>query len=330
MSLGAPWRLILLAAVPALIVAYWWMQRRRSERAARLAAEGLVPTSDATRARRRRHLPFALFVAAIGLVAFALARPTMTITLPQRQGTVVLAFDVSNSMRAKDIEPTRIEAAKKAAIGFVDRQPRTIKVGVVAFGDSAVTVLRPSSDKEEVIAAIKRLSVSGGTSLGQGLYTSLSTIAGKALTFDEAALRSDAGGDVDIGYFGSSAIVLLSDGENTSELDPVKLADVASSAGVKVHAIGVGTKQGTVVQIDGFNVATALDAASLQKIADVTDGSYSEAADATTLASVYESVDLEFKHVKKPRETTAAFAFAGALLLAAGSILSIMWFGRVI
>jgi Ca-activated chloride channel family protein len=329
MSLGAPWRLILLAAVPALIVAYVWMLRRRSERAARLASEGLVPTSTAKRTRWRRHLPFALFVTAIGLVAFALARPTMTITLPQREGTVVLAFDVSNSMRAKDLEPTRIEAAKKAALGFVDRQPKTIKIGVVAFGDSAVTVLRPSSNKEEVIAAIKRLSVSGGTSLGQGLFTSLSAIAGKPLTFDESALQSDAG-DVDIGYFGSSAIVLLSDGENTSELDPLKLADVASTAGVKVHAIGVGTKQGTVVQIDGFNVATALDAATLQKIADVTDGSYSEAADAPALASVYKSVDLEFKHVRKPREVTAAFAFAGALLLAAGSVLSIVWLGRVI
>jgi Ca-activated chloride channel homolog len=330
MSLGAPWRLLLLAVVPALIVAYWWMLRRRSERAARLASEGLVPTSSARTRRWWRHLPFALFVTAIGLVAFSLTRPTMTITLPQRQGTVVLAFDVSNSMRAKDLEPTRIEAAKRAALEFVDRQPKTIKIGVVAFGDSAVTVLRPSSNKEEVTAAIKRLSVSGGTSLGQGLYTSLSAIAGKPLTFDEAALGTDAGGDVDIGYFGSSAIVLLSDGENTSQLDPLKLADVASAAGVKVHAIGVGTKEGTVVQIDGFNVATALDAATLQKIADVTDGSYSEAADATALASVYNSVDLEFKHVKKPREMTAAFALVGALLLAAGSVFSILWQGRVI
>ena len=105
MSLGSPWRLILLAAVPALIAAYWWMQRRRSERAARLASEGLVPTPAAKRTRWRRHLPFALFVTAIGLVAFALARPTMTITLPEREGTVVLAFDVSNSMRAKIIAP---------------------------------------------------------------------------------------------------------------------------------------------------------------------------------------------------------------------------------
>ena len=204
-------------------------------------------------------------MAALGLLAFALARPTMNVALPEREGTVILAFDVSNSMKAKDLEPTRIEAAKSAARAFVERQPRSIKIGVVAFGDSAVTVLRPSNDKDEVLAAINRLSVSGGTSLGQGLYTSLSAIAGKPLTIDESALESDSGRPVNIGYFGSSAIVLLSDGENTSRPDPLKLADVASTAGVHVHTIGVGTEKGTVVEIDGFSVATALDADMLKQ-----------------------------------------------------------------
>ena len=134
-----------------------------------------------------------------------------------------------------------------------------------------------------MIAAIKRLSVSGGTSLGQGLFTSLSAIAGKPLTIDESALESDAG-DVNIGFFGSSAIVLLSDGENTSRPDPLKLAEVASSAGVRIHAIGVGTTEGTVVQIDGFSVATALDEDLLKEIAEVTDGTYDQAGDAAALA----------------------------------------------
>ena len=139
----------------------------------------------------------------------------MSLALPQREGTVILAFDVSNSMRATDLEPTRIEAAKAAATAFAERQPRTIRIGVVAFGDSALTVLRPTDVKKDVVAAIRRLSPGGGTSLGQGLYTSLSAIAGKPLQIDESALESD-GGEVDIGFFGSSAIVLLSDGENTS------------------------------------------------------------------------------------------------------------------
>jgi Ca-activated chloride channel family protein len=328
MSLGSPWMLLTLVLVPALVLAYTWSLRLRARRAARLASEGLVPTA-ARGALRRRHIPFALFAVAIALISFGLARPTVNISLPEREGTVILAFDVSNSMRAKDLEPTRIDAAKAAARAFVERQPKTIRIGVVAFGDSAVTVLRPSSVKQDVIAAIERLSVSGGTSLGQGLFTSLSTIAGKPLTIDEDALDSDAGA-VNIGYFGSAAIVLLSDGENTTRLDPLKLAEVASTAGVRVHAIGVGTKAGTVVDVDGFKVATALDADLLTRIANVTDGTYNQAGNAAALTGVYKSIDLEFKQVKKPREVTAAFAAAGLLLLAAGSLLSIAWFGRVI
>jgi Ca-activated chloride channel family protein len=328
MSLASPWMLLCLACVPALVLAYMWALRLRAERAARLASEGLVPTT-AGRVRWRRHIPFAIFAAALALVCFALARPTVSLALPQRQGTVILAFDVSNSMRAKDLEPTRIDAAKAAATAFVERQPSSIRIGVVAFGDSAVTVLQPSNVKTDVIAAIKRLAVSGGTSLGQGLFTSLSAIAGKKLTIDESALESDAG-VVKIGFFGSSAIVLLSDGENTSRPDPLKLAEVASTAGVKIHAIGVGTKEGAVVEIDGFSVATALDEDLLKKIAEVTGGTYHQAGDAEALAGIYKSIDLEFKSVEKPREVTALFAAAGGLLLALGSALSIAWFGRVI
>ena len=329
MSLGSPWMLIALVCVPALVLAYAWTLRQRAERSARLASEGLVETSASVRVRWRRHIPFALFAAALALVCFALARPALSLALPERQGTVILAFDVSNSMRADDLEPTRIQAAKQAATAFVERQPRTIRIGIVTFGDGAVTALRPTKAKAAVLAAIKRLSVGGGTSLGQGLYTSLETIAGKPLTIDESALERDDGA-VDIGFFGSSAIVLLSDGENTSELDPLRIAEVASTAGVRVHAIGVGTEEGTVVEIEGFSIATALDEALLTEIAEVTDGSYQQAADATALERIYESIDLELKRVDERREVTALFAGASGLLLALGSVLSIAWFGRVI
>ena len=329
MSLKSPWMLLCLAFVLGLVLAYAWMLRLRAERTARLASEGLVQTAASRRARWRRHMPFALFAAAIALVCFALARPTMSLAIPQREGTVILAFDISNSMRAQDLEPTRLQAAKAAATAFVRRQPRSIRIGVVAFGDSAVTVVRPSNVEANAIAAIERLSVSGGTSLGQGLFTSLSAIAGKPLRIDESALERDDG-SVNIGYFGSSAIVLLSDGENTSRLDPLRLAEVASTAGVSIHAIGVGTKEGTVVQIDGFNLATALDEDLLKKIAEVTDGTYRRAGDANALEGIYESIDLEFKHVERPREVTALFAAGGVVLLVLGSVLSMAWFGRVI
>jgi len=328
MSFGAPWMLVFLAAVPLLVVGYAWTLRRRADRSAQLASEGLVATSTMRR-QRRRQIPFAFFAAGIALVAFGLARPTVDIAVPERQGTVILAFDVSNSMLAKDVKPTRLEAAKAAARTFVEHQPDTIKVGVVAFGDSAVTVLRPSGDKGAVVAAINRLSVGGGTSLGRGLFMSLSAIAGKPLQIAESQLDSDAG-TVKIGYYGSSAIVLLSDGENTTPPDPVALGEVASTAGVKIHTIGVGTKRGTVVEINGFNVATSLDADTLERIADTTDGTYHQAAGAAALTNVYKSIDLSFKRVKKPREITAAFAGIGALLLAVGSMLSILWLGRVV
>jgi Ca-activated chloride channel homolog len=329
MSLGSPWMLLALVLVPGLAVGYWWMLRRRAERVARLASEGLVPTTAGQRVRWRRHIPFALFALALVLVCFGLARPTVSLALPDREGTVILAFDVSNSMRAEDLEPTRIAAAKKAALAFVDQQPRTIRIGVVAFGDSAVTVLKPSKVREEVIAAIERLSVGGATSLGQGLFASLRAIAGKPLTLNESALDSDTG-QLDIGFFGSAAIVLLSDGENTSRPDPLDVAKVASTAGVPVHAIGIGTKQGTVIEVDGFNIATALDEGLLKEIANVTDGTYNHAADAAGLAKVYDSIDLEFKTTKKPREVTALFAAAGGVLLALGAFLSMSWFGRVV
>ena len=329
MSLRSPWMLVFLACVPVLVLAYAVAMRARAERAARLASEGLVPTSAGRRARWRRHVPFALFATAIALICFALARPTVSLALPERQGTVILTFDVSNSMRAGDIEPTRIAAAKAAAVAFAKRQPSSVRIGVVAFADSAVTVLRPTNVTADVIAAIKRLSVGGGTSLGQGILTSLDAIAGKKLTIDASALESDAG-SVKIGFFGSSTIVLLSDGENTSGPDPLSLAQVASTAGVRIHTIGLGTTQGTVVQIDGFSVATALDEDLLKKIAQVTDGTYDQATDARALAQIYKSIHLELKTVKKPREATALFASAGGLLLVLGSALSLAWFGRVI
>jgi Ca-activated chloride channel family protein len=321
--------LLCLACVPALVLVYVGAVRARAERAARLASEGLVQATSGRQAHWQRHVPFALFATAIALVCFALARPTVSLALPQREGTVILAFDVSNSMRAKDLQPTRIDAAKAAASAFAKRQPGSIRIGVVAFGDSGVTVLRSTNVKADVIAAIEHLSVGGGTSLAQGLLQSLSAIAGKKLTINAAALASDAG-SVKIGFFGSSAIVLLSDGENTSGLDPLSLAEVASTAGVHIHTVGIGTKEGTVVQIDGFSVATALDENLLKKIAQVTDGTYHQAGDAQTLAQIYNSIHLELRSVEKPREATALFASAGGLLLVLGSVLSLVWFGRVI
>jgi Ca-activated chloride channel family protein len=329
MSFASPWILVVLIVIPAIVAAYVSASRRRSKRAQELATQGLVLASPAARIGRRRHVPFGLFAVALTVLVVSMARPEMNLTTPHREGTVILAFDVSNSMSAKDIEPSRIEAAKTAARAFVKNQPSAIRIGVVAFGDGAVIVQQPTTTQADVIAAIDRLSVEGGTSLGEGLFESLNAIAGKPLTIDESALDSDTG-QVDIGYFGSATVVVLSDGENNGRPDPLTVAEIASAAGVHIHTIGIGTEAGTVVDIGGFNVATALDKDLLTKVASVTDGKYYDATDAAGLAQIYKTIHLEFKATTEYTEVTGLFAAVGLLLLVGGSLLSVLWFGRVV
>lgn len=329
MSFRDPWLLVLLALVPLMVAAYVRRVRRRARRAATLATQGIVVTGAVGRRRRLRHVPFALFTAALALLLVALARPEAEITVPRRVGTVVLAFDVSNSMRAKDLEPTRLDAAKTAARAFVDEQPSTIRIGVVSFGDGAAILQQPTDRRADVLAAIDRLSVGGGTSLGQGLYSALSAIAGKPIAIDETALASDSA-EVDIGYYGSATVVLLSDGENTGRPDPAAVADLASIAGVQVDTIGVGTEDGTDVAIEGFTVATRLDRAVLEQIATATDGTYFEATDTESLTEIYRSIDLELTNESERTEITALLTVVATVLLAAGALLSVRWSGRVV
>ncbi|MDQ4090405.1 MAG: VWA domain-containing protein [Actinomycetota bacterium] len=329
MTFGAPWVLALLPAVAALVVAYVRARRRRAGRAAALAEQGLVPTPGPSTRRVRRHVPFALFVAALTLLVVGMAQPMTTVKTPRREGTVILALDVSNSMKADDIKPNRMDAAKAAARAFVERQPSEVRLGVVAFGDGAVVVQTPTNAHADVLRSIDRLSSQGGTSMGQALVTSLGAIAGKPVAIDLEAVASDSAA-VDIGYFGSASVVLFSDGEETSQPDPVAVAEVASVAGVRVHTIGVGTPEGAVVQVDGFSVATALDSELLEEVASVTDGSYHQADDAAGLAEVSDTIDLRFKLVSEHIEVSGLFAAAGAVLLAVGALLSILWFARVV
>jgi Ca-activated chloride channel family protein len=328
MTFRWPLALGLLLLVPVLVSAYASSRRQRGRRSAALAAQGLIATSSTARLGIRRHVPFALFAAALAVLLVGVARPMTTVKTPRREGTVILALDVSNSMKATDIKPTRIAAAQAAAREFVRLQPPQVRIGVVALGDGAVTVQPPTTTHGDAVRAIDRLAVGGGTSLGRGLVTALSAIAGKPVTVDPEALASDAA-NVDIGFFGSASVVLFSDGEETSEPDPRLVAEVASVAGVRVHTIGIGTEGGTVVQVDGFNVATALDRDLLEEIAKTTDGSYHEADDAAGLAAISKTIDLHFKIVSQHTEVTALFSAAGIALLLIGAVLSVVWFGRV-
>jgi Ca-activated chloride channel family protein len=248
---------------------------------------------------------------------------------PHREGTVILAFDVSTSMAAKDLAPTRLDAAKAAAKNFVAKQPSSIRLGVVAFGDSAVISQQPTDDRAQVLAAIGRLTPQGGTALGRGIVSSISAIAGKPISVDETGQDGTAGGE-DIGYYGSAAVVLLSDGENTTDPDPLVLADLASTAGVRIYPIGLGSPQGTVLDVDGFQISTALDEATLKQIAETTDGTYYSASDTAALSKIYSSIDLAWTARTERREITSWFAAAAAVLLLLGAGVSVVRSGRVV
>lgn len=328
MSFEWPLLLLSLLAVPVLVVAYRAQLRRRDERREQLSSEGLVAAAAGRRDRWRHVAPLLLLVALTLLLA-SLARPAATVAEPRREGTVILAFDVSTSMAAKDMAPTRLDAAKAAAKTFVAKQPSSIRLGVVAFGDSAVISQQPTDDRARVLAAIDRLTPQGGTALGRGIVSSISAIAGKPISVDETGEDGTADGE-DIGYYGSAAVVLLSDGENTTDPDPLVLAELASTAGVRIYPIGLGSPQGTVLEVDGFQISTALDEATLKQIADTTDGTYYSASDTKGLSKVYSSIDLAWTARTERREVTSWFAAAAAILLLLGAGVSVVRSGRVV
>ncbi len=329
MSFRSPWMLAALVVVPAIVAAYVAATRRRARRTEALAAQGLVAAPVAGRTRWGRHVPFALFATALTVLTVALARPSTTVRTPRREGTVVIALDVSNSMRATDARPSRIEAAKALAQAFVKQQPAAMRIAVVAFGDGAVVVQAPTKVHADALAAIDRVAVGGGTSIGQGLLTSLNTIAGKPIAIDEEALRSDDG-EVDVGYFGGTTVVVLSDGENINRPDPLAVAQVASVAGVRVHAIGVGTEAGTVLPVDGFSVATALNRELLEQVASLTDGTYHAADDAGGLAAISKTIELRFKLVSEHTEVTGLLCAVAVVLLLIGAATSMQRLGRIV
>jgi Ca-activated chloride channel homolog len=328
MTFSSPGMLVALVAVPALLIGYRRMLRGQGRRRADLAALGLA-TPTPTRPDRARHVAPVLLGAAFTLMFLALARPVASVAEPRREGTVILAFDVSTSMAAKDTAPTRLEAAKAAARGFVAKKPSSIRMGVVAFGGSALVAQQPSTDKREVLSAINRLAPQGDTAIGRGILISLGAIAGKVIT---AAGDTEAGNpdETPIGYYGGSAIVILTDGENTGEPDPLELANLASTAGVRIHPIGLGSTSGSVLQVDGFSIATALNEDTLKQIAQTTGGTYHSAADPGALAQVYDSIELTWTSRTVPREVTSLVAALATLLLLAGAGLSVLRSGRVI
>jgi len=328
MSLTFPWALIALLVLPILVWRYRALLARQDERAAALARTGLVAARPAG-ARRGRHVVPLLLAAGLVALIVAASGPVATLRQVHREGTVILAFDVSNSMRAADVDPDRLSAAKEAARRFVATQPRNVRIGVVAFSDTGIVTQAPTDDAVAIGAAIDRLASRGGTAIGQGIFVGLKAISGNTLQVDPEQLAEDPE-NVDIGYYGSGRIVLLSDGENTGDLDPMAMARLASVAGVRVETIGLGEPGGADVEIDGVTQHTALDEETLRQIAAATDGHYQRAESAQQLGDIYAGLDLELVSRREPTELAPYITLLAILIVLTGVGISLIRTGKVI
>ena len=321
-----PWVLLSLLALPLCVLGYIRLQRRRSTAAAGLGSMGAAPGGTAALAGRRRHVPPTILLVGVALLVVATARPQLTLPLPRMEGTVVLAMDVSASMAADDVEPNRMEAAKLAAKSLAERRPDSAMMAVVAFGEGGLIVQPPTGDDDAVNATIDRLVPQSGTSMGRGLLTALNLVApepgtgtGEASESEETATR---------GTFAPAIIIMLTDGENTEAPDPLEVAQLAIEQGVRIHTVGVGTEQGTAVEVDGFSLFTQLNEPVLQQISLLAEGTYFRLEDRDDIPSVYEELETEFVVESREVEVTSAVGGIGALLLLASGALSLFWFGR--
>jgi len=336
MSFIWPTLLLALLSVPLLVLLYLQMQARRRRFAARYGSLGLVHDAMGTGIGFRRHIPALIFLGGITILIFSLARPQATVSVPKIEGTVILTFDVSGSMAADDFQPTRMEAAKVAAQQFVENQPSGVALGVVVFSDGGISVQPPTHERSETLATIERLVPRRGTSIGNGILVALNTIAVDAgdppiLNTSSSAEGGEAVEPVEApqGWYPSAAIVLLTDGENNEEPDPVMAAELAADLGVRVYTVGIGSPEGAVIEVEGFSVHTRLDEPMLQYIASETGGGYYNAGNEEQLRRIYD--DLEPKLSIKPEEIemTSIFAGLGMIVFLVGGMLSLLWFGHV-
>lgn len=319
------WALLSLLALPLCVWIYLRLQRRRSAGAAAIGSMAIARGGTASSVGWRRHLPPLILLAGVALLAVASARPQLTLPLPRLEGTVVLAMDVSASMAADDVEPSRMEAAKLAAKVLAERRPDSAMIGVVAFGEGGLIVQAPTDDAEALDATIGRLVPQSGTSLGRGMMTALNLAAPGT---GPGSTQPPGGNEVAQGVFAPAIVVMLTDGENTEPPDPAEVAQLAIDRGVRVHTIGVGTPQGTAVEIDGFSLFTQLNEPALQEISLLTEGTYLRLDDLDDIPAVYDELGAEFVVRSREVEVTSLVGGISALLLLISGALSLFWFGR--
>lgn len=342
-----PQFLWLLTAVPLLVLAYLWLLGRKKKLAVRYASLSIVREAMGAGQTIRRHIPPFLFLLAIIALLLAAARPTAVVLLPSNQQTIILAMDVSGSMRASDVKPTRLAAAQAAAKGFLKALPRTVKVGIVAFAGSAQVAQLPTTNREDLYTAIDAFQLQRGTATGNGIVMSLATLfpdggididrigapsrlRGMAIEQAGRPASGDEPAPVTPGSYSSAAIIMLTDGQRTSGVDPLAAAKLAADRGVRVYTVGIGTVDGEVIGFDGWSMRVRLDEETLKAVANKTQAEYFYAGTATDLKKVYDALSSRLIVEKKETEISALFALAAAVLALLSAGLSIAWFNRIL
>jgi len=340
----------LLLALPLLVLLYLWLLKRRKATALHYPGLGLVRAAMTPANRWRRHVPPALFLLALACLLLAASRPLAILTLPSQQQTIILAIDVSGSMRAADVEPDRITAAQNAAKAFINELPRHVRVGIVAFAGSAQMAQLPTQNRDDLMAALDSFQLQRGTATGNGIMLSLAALfpdAGidiaalgvnprrgvRSQSLDEVYHQQDGQArefmPVAPGSYNSAAIIMLTDGQRTTGVDPLEAAQWAADRGVRVYTVGVGTLEGETIGFQGWSMRVRLDEETLKAVALRTNAEYFHAATAPELKKVYQTLSSQLTVEKKETEISGLLALLGAALMMVGAGLSVWWFGRV-
>jgi Ca-activated chloride channel family protein len=314
MSFLDPVRLFLLLALPVLIAAYVTMQVRRGRYALRFTNLALLDKVAPARPGWRRHVPAAAFLLMLGLFVTGFARPTADVKVPREQATIVLALDVSHSMQATDVRPTRLEGAKQAARTFLDHVPDRFNVGLVSFSGSATVIVAPTTDRRAMLTGIDGLRLGPRTAIGEGVLASLDSIAGFGAQFGEEAPPGH--------------VVLLSDGTNTAGRSPEEAVRRATQARVPVSTIAYGTPEGVMYQ-NGQAIPVPVDGPALERLARDAGGRHYQAASGDELRGVYQDIGSSVGHRVERREIWTWFVAAGLLLSCAVAAGSLLWFSRL-
>ena len=330
MTFLSPGFLWLLLLVPLGVLLYWWTLQKKKQLALRYANLELVKAAVARNLWWRRHLPPAILLLGLATMLIAVARPQAEITLPSHHETVILAIDVSGSMRANDVEPSRLEAAQAAARAFIARQPRSTRIGVVAFAGSAALVQPPTSNRQDLRAAIDHLQLQHATAVGSGILVSLKALFPQEEFDVQRKTQTKSPPAAKPGSYTAGAIILLSDGQTTAGPDPVDAARLAADRGVRVFTVGVGTDNGQILTGEGWSMRVRLDEDALKIIADLTRAEYFYAGNAPDLKRVYENLRSKLVMERKETEITSVFSAIAALAVLLSATLSLLWFNRVL